>query len=58
MKRTGTNWSDRFDWETDADAKEKVAAQTKPPACENAADFFASDPIGIRDFSGAKSEKQ
>ena len=32
MKRTGTNWSDRFDWETDADAKEKVAAQTKPPA--------------------------
>uniref|UniRef100_A0A7E4UY64 AGC-kinase C-terminal domain-containing protein n=1 Tax=Panagrellus redivivus TaxID=6233 RepID=A0A7E4UY64_PANRE len=49
MSKYKVKFSDKFDWETEEQCASLCKASPKPAAYENAAEFFASDPIGIND---------
>ncbi|KAK0404990.1 hypothetical protein QR680_017744 [Steinernema hermaphroditum] len=49
MKKHSVNCTDPYDWETQTSCTGLLKKQTKPPAWENAAAFFASDPMKINE---------
>ncbi|TKR94976.1 hypothetical protein L596_009201 [Steinernema carpocapsae] len=49
MKKNNVKYTDKYDWETDLTCSQSLKKQTKAPVYENAAEFFASDPVKINE---------